>query len=118
MSNSHGRPVRIWLRPIVAWLALVLLAIVTIGSAHIPLGAFNTPMNLAIAAIMVVILWLFLMDLIDSDVLVRLIAVAGLVWLSFMFALTFTDYLFRPCEAPGSKAPALCVVQKIERGAF
>jgi caa(3)-type oxidase subunit IV len=61
----------------VAWLALVLLAIVTIGSAHIPLGAFNTPMNLAIAAIMVVILWLFLMDLIDSDVLVRLIARCG-----------------------------------------
>jgi cytochrome c oxidase subunit IV len=118
MSNSDGRPVHIWLRPTAVWVALVLLGLASLGSAYLPLGAFNTPLKLAIAAIMLVLLWLFLMDLIGSEVLVRLIAVAGVLWLSFMFALTFTDYLSRACEAPGGKPHALCVVEKVGRGAF
>jgi cytochrome c oxidase subunit 4 len=66
-----------------------------LGSAFIPLHPFNTTLALLIAGVMVVLLWLFLMDLIDSNALIQLIAAAGLLWLSFMFALTFTDYLSR-----------------------
>jgi len=112
MSNSH------WLRPTGVWVALVLLGLASLGSAYLPLSAFNTPLNLTIAGIMVVLLWLFLMDLIGSDTLVRLIAVAGLVWLSFMFALTFSDYLSRACEDQPGRPPAFCADQKIDRGAF
>lgn len=108
----------IWLRPIAVWIALVLLGLASTGVAYLPLNAFNTPLNLAIAAVMVILLWLFLMDLIGSDALIRLIAAAGLVWLSFMFALTFSDYFSRACEDRDGGRPALCVVQKVGRGVF
>jgi cytochrome c oxidase subunit IV len=118
MSNSQRRPAHIWLRPIAVLVALVVLGLGSLGSAYLPLNAFNTPLNLAIAAIMVILLWLFLMDLIGSEVLIRLIAVAGVVWLSFMFALTFTDYFSRACEDQPGRPPAFCVDQRIGQGAF
>jgi cytochrome c oxidase subunit IV len=118
MSNSHRRPAHIWLRPIAAWVALVVLGFGSLGSAYLPLNAFNTPLNLAIAGVMVILLWLFLMDLIGSDALLRLIAVAGLMWLSFMFALTFSDYFTRACEDQSGRPPAFCADRKINRGAF
>ena len=118
MSNSHRRPMHIWLRPVAVWVALVLLGLVSLGAAYLPLNAFNTPLNLAIAGVMVILLWLFLMDLIGSDALIRLIAVAGLVWLSFMFALTFSDYFSRACEDQPDRPPAFCADQNIGRGAF
>jgi cytochrome c oxidase subunit 4 len=118
MTNSHRRPAHIWLRPTVVWAALVLLGLASLGSAYLPLNVFNTPLNLLIAGIMVTLLWLFLMDLVSSEVLLRLIAVAGVVWLSFMFALTFSDYLTRACEDRLGRPPAFCVDQKINRGTF
>jgi cytochrome c oxidase subunit 4 len=118
MSDSHRRPMHIWLRPVAVWVALVLLGLASLTSAYLPLNAFNMPLNLAIAGIMVILLWLFLMDLIGSDALIRLIAVAGLVWLSFMFALTFSDYFSRACEDQPGRPAAFCVDQKINRGAF
>ncbi len=118
MSNSHRRPAHIWRRPIAVWVALVLLGLVSLISAYLPLNAFNMPLNLTIAVIMVILLWLFLMDLIGSDALLRLIAVAGVVWLSFMFALTFSDYFTRACEDQPGRPPAFCADQKIGRGGF
>ncbi len=118
MTNSHGRPTYIWLRPTVVWVALVLLGLASLGSAYLPLNAFNMPLNLAIAGIMVILLWLFLMDLVGSEVLIRLIAVAGLLWLAFMFALTFSDYLTRACEDRVGRPPVFCAGQKIGRGSF
>jgi cytochrome c oxidase subunit IV len=109
---------RIWLRPIAVWIALILLGLASLISAYLPLNAFNTPLNLTIAGIMVILLWLFLMDLIGSDTLLRLIAVAGVVWLSFMFALTFSDYFTRACEDQPGRPPAFCADQKVGRGTF
>jgi cytochrome c oxidase subunit IV len=117
MSNSHG-PAPIWLRPTVVWIALVALGLASLVSAYLPLSAFNAPINLAIAGIMVLLLWLFLMDLMSSEVLLRLIAVAGVVWLSFMFALTFSDYLTRACEDQPGRPTAFCGDQKVTRGTF
>jgi cytochrome c oxidase subunit 4 len=118
MSNSQPRPAHIWLRPTAVWIALVMLGLASLGSAYLPLNAFNVPLKLAIAGIMVILLWLFLMDLIGSEILIRLIAVAGVVWLAFMFALTFSDYLSRACEDEPGRPNAICVDQKINRGAF
>jgi cytochrome c oxidase subunit IV len=118
MSNSRRRPMHIWLRPIAVWVALVLLGLVSLISAYLPLNAFNMPLNLTIAGIMVILLWLFLMDLIGSDTLLRLIAVAGVVWLSFMFALTFSDYFTRACEDQPGRPPAFCADQRIGQGTF
>ena len=123
MSNSQEprgpEPrARLWLRPTVVWTALVLLALATLDAAYRPLDALNTPLNLVIAGIMMILLWLFLMDLSGSPTLVRLIATAGLLWLSFMFALTFSDYLFRACDTSRGGQPAFCVVQNINRQVF
>jgi caa(3)-type oxidase subunit IV len=123
MSNSQEPRApepraRLWLRPTVVWTALVLLALATLDAAYHPLDALNTPLNLVIAGIMVILLWLFLMDLFGSPTLVRLIAAAGLLWLLFMFALTFSDYLFRACDSSGGGQPAFCFVQTINRWVF
>ncbi len=118
-TNEHpSRTPRIWLRPIAVWGLLVLLALASIDVAYRPFNEFATPLNLTIAAVMVILLWLYLMDLVGSAALVRLIAAASLLWLSFMFALTFSDYLFRPCERPGAGVSALCVAQNIGRRVF
>lgn len=120
MSDWNGRPSRasrLWLRPIAVWGLLVLLALASTAAAYRSFHELAAPLNLAIAAAMVILLWLYLMDLIGSAALVRLIAAAGLLWLSFMFALTFSDYLFRRCETPGGR-PGLCVVQNIGRRVF
>jgi caa(3)-type oxidase subunit IV len=118
MSDSRRPRSRIWLRPIVVWTILILLTLVSVDAAYRPLHAVGTVLNLAVAAAMVILLWLFLMDLVGSDTLVRLISIAGLLWLSFMFALTFSDYLFRPCETPGYDQNALCLVQNLGRRVF
>jgi caa(3)-type oxidase subunit IV len=118
MNDSRRPRSRIWLRPIVVWTILILLTLVSVDAAYRPLHAVGTVLNLAVAAAMVILLWLFLMDLVGSDTLVRLISIAGLLWLSFMFALTFSDYLFRPCETPGYDQNALCLVQNLGRRVF
>jgi cytochrome c oxidase subunit IV len=118
MSNSHRSPAHFWFRPALVWATLVLLTVVNLGAAYRPPGRLNAPLGLAIAAMMVILLWLFLMDLIGSATLVRLIATAGLLWLSFMFALTFSDYLFRPCDTSSSGQSAFCVAQNINRRTF
>lgn len=77
------------------WLVLIVLLAVSAGSAYVPLGPFNAPLNLLIPAVMIVLLAAFLMNLRWSNALVRIIAASGLLWLAFMFALTFTDYFSR-----------------------
>jgi cytochrome c oxidase subunit IV len=86
---------RLWNGPLLVWLALIALFAVTIVSAYLPLGAFNVALNLLIAAVMIVLLVTFLMDLRRSSTLLHLLAGAGLFWSLFMFALTFADYATR-----------------------
>jgi caa(3)-type oxidase subunit IV len=72
----------------------VLFAIST-ASAYVPLGAFNTALNLVFAAVMIALLVTFLMDLRRSSMLIHIIAGAGLFWAIFLFTLTFVDYATR-----------------------
>ena len=67
----------------------------TVASAYVPMGIFNTIVNLAIAALKVALIMLFFMKLRSSSPLLRLSALAGLFWLIFMFALTGSDYFTR-----------------------
>ncbi|WGS19759.1 oxidase [Bradyrhizobium sp. ISRA463] len=78
-----------------AWAALLVLAAISLASAYLPLGAGNVALNLIIAAAMAVVLAIFLMDLKSGTMLVRVVAITGLFWMMFMFALTFSDYLSR-----------------------
>ena len=85
----------LWRGPLWTWVSLLLLLAINLGSAYIPLGSGNLALNIFIAAVMAVILIVFLMDLRSSQVLIRIVAIAGLFWMALMFSLTFSDYLTR-----------------------
>lgn len=92
-STAHSA--RLWFLPGMVWLALALLLAATVITAFIPLGAFNTIINMAIAAAKAALILVFFMKLRSSSALVRLASLAGLFWLVFMFALTAGDYVTR-----------------------
>lgn len=85
----------LWLKPAAVWLALLLLLGLTVGSAYIPLGAFNGIINYAVAAAKAALVLIFFMHLDRSRALLRLAALTGLFWLLFLFSLAFGDYLTR-----------------------
>jgi cytochrome c oxidase subunit IV len=91
---SRDDPV-LWRGPVLAWIVLIVLAAISLGSAYLPLGTGNVTVSLVIAAIMAIVLAIFLMDLQNAKKLIRIVAVAGVFWTIFMFTLTFSDYLSR-----------------------
>lgn len=93
--NSDHRNSSLWRGPVATWLLLLILLAVTITSSFVPMGAANTAVNLAIAAAMLMLLGFYLMDLVGTAALVRLAAASGLLWIVFMFTLTFADYWSR-----------------------
>lgn len=86
---------RHWLGYVLVWLLLLTMMAATLALAYLPLGPIKLALHLAIAAFQVALIWTFFMSLRASSALVRLAAVSGLFWLTFMFTLTFTDYLSR-----------------------
>ena len=109
MSDLRDPAISVWFRATAVWAALIVLALTSVGTAYLYPDPASTIFNLVTAAIMVTLLWALLMDLVNAATLVRLIAVAGLLWLSFMFALIFSDYLFRTCETPSRGTLRSCV---------
>jgi cytochrome c oxidase subunit IV len=84
-----------WFGPVIVWLLLLGLLAVSCASAFVPMDALNTAVNLAIAAVMLLLLSSFLMDLMNMNALPRLAAASGLLWIIFLFTLTFADYWSR-----------------------
>jgi cytochrome c oxidase subunit 4 len=95
MSGSAENSRRLWIGPLAAWLALLVLFAVSLGSAYLPLSTGNIVFNLGIAAAMIAVLAAFLMDLRNSTALIRIVTAAGGLFLVIMFSLTFADYLSR-----------------------
>ena len=94
--------------PLLVWVILLIMLAASAGSAFLPLGSLNPTLNLLIAAGMLLVLAAFLMELKDASALLRLIAAAGLFWVVFLFALTFTDYFSRrPTAAPATSQSTL-----------
>ena len=86
---------RVWITPLVVWAALVTLLFLSLGAAYTPLGPFKTATSLAIAGIKVILIALVFMKLDRASNLVRIAALTGLVWASFLFLLAGADYLAR-----------------------
>lgn len=86
---------RVWITPVVVWAALLALLFLSLGAAYAPLGPFKTATSLAIAGVKVILIGLIFMKLNQSSNLVRIAAMAGLVWASFLFLLAGADYLAR-----------------------
>lgn len=83
------------LRLIGIWLAVVALLGVSLGTSYIPMGLGNSIVCVAIAFIQAFLVWTFFMRLRGSGILVRLIAVVGLLWILLLLGLSLTDYLTR-----------------------
>ena len=86
---------QLWKAPSIAWLVLIALFAANLFLAYLPPTAGSLALSLAIAALMIMVLSTFLMDLRNSKALTRMVAAAGLFWTTLMFALTFCDFLTR-----------------------
>jgi len=77
------------------WLALLALLALTAGSAFIPLGAFNLVLNLAIALAKALLVVFLFMHVRRGTPMIRVFALAGLMWLALLVGLSLTDFVVR-----------------------
>lgn len=77
------------------WILLLLLLLASGASSYLDLGGDGPVLHLGVAGLQVLLVWLLFMDLLGSSNLVRLCAISALLWISFLFALTFSDYFTR-----------------------
>ncbi len=82
---------RILLVPCGIWAALFLLGGVSLGYALVPGLPFKLVASLAIMIAQAGLVLIGFMRLGSSGALVRMTALAGVVWLSFLFLMTFAD---------------------------
>lgn len=87
------------------WLLLLLLLGATAGSAFLDLQGKGAVLHLGVAGLQVLLVWLLFMDLRRSVSVIRLCAVTGLLWLAFMFTLTFADYFTRGWNEASTRYP-------------
>ena len=83
------------LAPLATWAALMVLLTITAIYAYLPGVPIKPVISLVIGIIKALLIALFFMQLRKSAGLVRIAAMLGLVWGSFMFMLTFSDILTR-----------------------
>ncbi|HEX6006201.1 MAG TPA: cytochrome C oxidase subunit IV family protein [Burkholderiales bacterium] len=83
------------------WAALMALLTLTTASAFVQLGAWNSVINLVVAAVKALLVALFFMHLRRAPGLTRLVAAIALFMLALLFGLSGSDYLTRhPAPAP------------------
>lgn len=82
-------------KPLKLWAGLMLLLAATLGYAYVPHAPAKLEVSLAIAAAKAGLIALFFMQLRQASWLVRLAAMAGLTWLSFLYIIAFADYFTR-----------------------
>jgi|SRR5437016_2579848 len=75
--------------------ALLVLLALTWTMAYVDLGPFNLIMALAIAITKALLIALFFMHIKGGSRVLRLAAVAGVMWLLILISLTLTDYISR-----------------------
>lgn len=93
--TSTGNAVPPVRRYVLTWLSLLMLLLLTLGTAYIPLGAVNVALNLGISVLKTLLVMIVFMHLAASPPLIRLAAGAGFFWLSLLLALSLSDYLTR-----------------------
>lgn len=81
---------------IVVWILLMVLMVLTAGLSRVDLGAWSTPVALAIAVIKALLVILFFMHVRYEDQNITwVVVIAGFFWLGILLSLTMTDYLSR-----------------------
>ena len=94
-ANSGPTVRRLWTRNLVIWAALMALLLLSLVGAYIPMGRITTASGIVIAIAKSMLVVLLFMELASARPLIRLAAMAGLVFLAAMFALTLSDILAR-----------------------
>jgi cytochrome c oxidase subunit 4 len=77
------------------WAALLVLFLSSWWVAYEPIGVWKTVASMTISVAKTLLVATFFMHLIRSEGLIRLAAAGGLLWLSVLFTLTWSDYLTR-----------------------
>ena len=77
------------------YVVLMILLILTVIAAWFPLGAGTLIISLAIAAAKAALVVLYFMHVRFASKVTYLFVGAGVLWLSIMFTLTFSEYLGR-----------------------
>ncbi len=80
---------------ILTWVALMALLAITCGSSFIPLGKLNLAINLGIAALKALLVFIVFMHLRKERAVIRLVAVVGFLWLAILVGLSATDFVAR-----------------------
>lgn len=81
--------------PLKVWAALLALLGLTLGYAYWPDAPLKAEASIAIAIAKALLIALLFMQLRRADWLVRLAAIAGVTWVSFLYVIAFSDYLTR-----------------------
>ena len=76
-------------------IALLTLLAVTWSIAYVDLGPFNLIFALAVAITKAIVIALFFMHIKGSRSILHLAAIAGVMWLMILIALTLGDYFTR-----------------------
>ena len=84
-----------WWFNLSVWAALLVLLVASLALAYVPLGAWNLPVGLAIAAVKAALVGFFFMTLRRAPALVLLVVGAAALYVGVMFALTFNDLFTR-----------------------
>ncbi len=87
--NHHGLSLR---TNFITFGALLLLLGATVWAAYLPLGVLHFPIAMLISTLKAVLIAIFFMHLIESRRTTVVVAVASLLWLGIMIALTLCDY--------------------------
>ncbi len=86
---------KFWRRNGLIWAALLFLLLLSLVLAYVPMGLFTPIAGILIAFAKAGLVILLFMELATSKALIRLAAVAGVVFLAALFTLTLADVLTR-----------------------
>lgn len=89
------------MRAAAAFIALLVLLSATIFLSFRPLGAFNFPIALTIAALKIAIIAEVFMELRNARPVAIAFGCVGFIWLVVLWWLSWLDYATRPNFPPG-----------------
>jgi cytochrome c oxidase subunit 4 len=80
--------------------ALMVLTVLTVGVAFFDLGNLNVTVALTVAVMKASLVVLFFMHAKYQSQIIKLVVLASIVWLGFLFLITLSDYLTRGWLVP------------------
>ena len=92
MSAHHIVPVRTY---VIIFGLLMLGTYLTVQAAFLDLGAFNTPIAIAIAIAKATVVVLYFMHVKYSPKLTWIVVIGSICWLAILLIMTFGDYATR-----------------------